>query len=122
MPWTPRGVAHAWRVAAPQVDVGNNEQPWQWQAERHEREYDDEPSAGDDESDQDGFVSSSDVECDDAVYDAAGATAKSPKLTLAQSAAGLSVYSVVYAAVLAHSAAKVRGRVKISMKNEENGY
>lgn len=98
MPWTPRGVAQAWRVAAPQMDMGDIEQPWQWNAERH----DDEPdySAGDEES-QDAFVSS-DVECDTVP----GPAPMSPKLTLVQSAAGMSVYSVVYAVVLAHSAAQ----------------
>ena len=90
IPWTPRGVAQAWRVAAPQ-------HPWQW---NQEGQYD-EPDYSSEQGDSDGHEAFLDAD--------AGAeeqSGHSPKLTLAQSAAGMSVYSVVYAVVLAHSAAQ----------------
>lgn len=66
--------------------------PWQWDREGQ----DDEPEYSSEPGESDG----------DEAFLGAGAGAEDTKLTLAQSAAGMSVYSVVYAVVLAHSAAQ----------------
>ena len=94
LPWTPRGVAHAWRVAAPQVDdVAGARNPFAWgdaEADAEESEFDITPNSQE----------SGDAEA------AEHAPAPASKLTLAEDAIGLSVFSVVYSVMLANEAAQ----------------
>ena len=105
VPWTPRGVAQAWRVAASpdgHLDDG---------AGYHNPFHD---SAGEDSEVDSASVSELQTPLPDLaeITDARAAEVpKSYRLTLAQDAAGLSVYSVVYSVVLANAAVQsfVRG-------------
>jgi hypothetical protein len=95
VPWTPRGVAHAWRVAAPQVDdVAGARNPFAWaDAEadaEEESEFDVSPNSHE----------SGDAEAAEHV------PVPASKLTLAEDAIGLSVFSVVYSVMLANEAAQ----------------
>ena len=107
VPWTPRGVAQAWRIAAPQVDLAGARNPFAWEDAVAGEE------AGEEESDFDSAPDSHES-LEDAEA-AADAPAPASKLTLAEDAIGLSVFSVVYSVMLANQAAQRLVRALVCM-------
>ena len=102
-PWTPRGVAQAWRVAAPPQEIN----PFQWtphtQAEDEGEGGNVFPAPAGEESDFDSVL-----EWEGSEWVGGGLvctpTTPSYKLALAQNAAGMSVYSVgMHARTHAHT-------------------